>query len=217
MGDQLDQLDQLDQMDQLLALGTSVVMNMRRSTDHLKIMQKKFPKDIANIIVQYMASMRFIIEQIGHTYWVRIMPIITYQWFYTHEIVFTTIHDQYVVMSTTSSVVRYVGTKKQLIRCVNGWADEIVARKHKQENGMGMLAILFGCICRTDSVMCAICRQLFPADQSRLLSGQYDQMDIRPTVCLQHNDQMIKMMYMYENNILCFPGTNRINIKYLHD
>lgn len=190
-----------DQLDDVIELGTYVIDNMKRSDKRLKIMQKKFPKDIANIILQYIDCYKFIVEQIEYNYWVRIMPSLTSQHLYTHEIAFTKRHDHYVVMSTISSIVVRVNMMKHIVDQVNDWVDEINRRKHRRRNGMSCVDILLNRIGYTDLIICEVCQQAFPLDQARLLGRPDDRMDKMLMMCMQHNDQMIQMMYMYEHNM----------------
>jgi len=178
-----------DQIDDVIALGTYVVNNIRRCAERLEILQKKFPKDIANIILQYNDCYKFIIEQIEFNYWVRIMPILTSQQLYTHEIAFTKSGEHYIVMSTIRPNVVRVSMIGHIVDHLNDWVDETDRR------------LLLNRIEGAADVMCAICQQLFPRDQARLLGHPRDNTSDVAMMCMQHNDHIIQMMYIYENTI----------------
>jgi len=195
-------------------LGESVMKKISR--DYVGLLLKFFPLEIALIIAEYMLCYKFTIERVRYKYWVHITPIKinTGAWFDAHGFTFMENCGKYIALCTTSSNIIQSNTLDHLVTRVNIWRNDVNKREEKQKIGTSCTDLLLNCIGCTSTIDCALCRQTFPLNQARIMICRSG---LHVMICLQHNDKLNQMMYMYEMGILCIPGSNHINMKILRD
>jgi len=195
-------------------LGTNIMKKMSR--EYAGLLLKFFPLEIALMIAEYMLCYKFTVERVRHKYWVHITPIKinTGAWFDAHGFAFMENCGKYIALSTTSSKLIQSNTFDHLVTRVNIWRNEVNAREEKQKNGKNCIDDLLSCIGFTSTNYCALCRQTFPSDQARIMVCRSG---LHVMICLQHNDKLNQMMYMYEMDTLCIPGRNKIDMGKLRD